>query len=31
MTMPTDAFRSLENLWSLAGCEPAALERLMPR
>ena len=26
--MPTDAFRSLEDLWRLAGCEPAALERV---
>jgi len=26
--MPTDAFGSLEKLWSLAGCDPAALERV---
>ena len=26
--MPTDAFSALEGLWSRAGCEPTALERV---
>ena len=26
--MPTDAFSALERLWGLAGCDPAALERV---
>ena len=26
--MPTDAFSTLEKLWNLAGCDPAALERV---
>jgi crotonobetainyl-CoA:carnitine CoA-transferase CaiB-like acyl-CoA transferase len=26
--VPTDAFSALERLWGLAGCEPAALERV---
>jgi crotonobetainyl-CoA:carnitine CoA-transferase CaiB-like acyl-CoA transferase len=26
--VPADAFSALERLWSLAGCEPAALERV---
>ena len=25
--MPTDAFRALEDLWRIGGCDPAALER----
>jgi len=26
--MPTDAFNALERLWRIAGCDPAALERV---